>query len=70
MASNNISELESKNESASKTPDIVLVSDTKDSDVELLAEPPTVYSKLSVTLMVIFSGLTIHSDGFYIRTYP
>lgn len=53
-----------KNESASKTPDIFLVSDTTDSDVELLPESPTVYYKISVTLMVIFSGLAIRPDGF------
>ncbi|KAH7360325.1 major facilitator superfamily transporter [Rhexocercosporidium sp. MPI-PUGE-AT-0058] len=36
----------------------------KDYESQSLAEGQTAYSKLSVTLMVIFSGLAIGSDGF------
>ena len=61
MSAIEVSQLAPENGSLSKDPVTVL------SDEEI-GQPPedgkTTYSKLSVTLMVIFSGLAIGSDGF------
>lgn len=60
-------EPESKEISFSKTEgiaDLTSFPNEKDHEAQSLAEGQTAYSKLSVTLMVIFSGLAIGSDGF------
>jgi len=62
-----IAEPASKDVSISKTEAITNLTslpDEKGAEVQSLAEGQTAYSKLSVTLMVIFSGLAIGSDGF------
>lgn len=58
--------LDEKAEPLSKADGPVFM-DEKDPQItsdQSVAKTPTTYSKLSVTLMVIFSGLAIGSDGF------
>lgn len=67
MGTINASEPESKDISLTKEDaitDLTPVPNEKDAEAQSLAEGQTAYSKLSVTLMVIFSGLAIGSDGF------
>lgn len=61
MSSINVSELSNNDVSLSKDRTIVLSDEKITSPI---TEGKTTYSKLSVTLMVIFSGLAIGSDGF------
>jgi hypothetical protein len=51
---------ESKDVSTNKTITVI----DEERDLFQTAEVKTVYSKLSVTLMIIFSGLALGSDGF------
>lgn len=67
MGEINVSEPESKEISRTKgdaITDAVPYRKDKDHEAQSLAEGQTAYSKLSVTLMVVFSGLAIGSDGF------
>ncbi|KAG4416663.1 hypothetical protein IFR04_010181 [Cadophora malorum] len=67
MGEINASEPESKEVSQTKGDAIteaVPYQNGKDHEAQSLAEGQTAYSKLSVTLMVVFSGLAIGSDGF------
>lgn len=56
-------EVDEKNAQVSKTPTTNLES-VEDPENIVMQEGQAVYSKLSVTLTVIFSGLAIGSDGF------
>tara|TARA_R110002060_G_scaffold3285_8_gene5230 strand:+ start:243 stop:737 length:495 start_codon:yes stop_codon:yes gene_type:complete len=67
MGEINASEPESKEVSQTKGDAIteaVPYQNGEDHEAQSLAEGQTAYSKLSVTLMVVFSGLAIGSDGF------
>jgi len=53
---------ERKDASTNKTVAVAVVDEER--DMLQTADVKTVYSKLSVTLMVVFSGLALGSDGF------
>ncbi len=53
-----------KDEQSKKAGGVMLVSSEKDVENKETGEGQVKYSKLSVTLMVIFSGLAIGSDGY------